>query len=273
MITRVGILGCGAIGMELAMVIDRGEIYGAKLVSLYDQDAKKAILIQRKISDSVPHYSNFKEFLSTEGMDLVIECASLQAARNLSTEVLQARLNLLMLSSGALADGEFFKKISRIAEENDSQLILPSGALGGVDAIRAVRHLLEEVVLTSTKPPKGLMGAPGFKEWENVDFTGPQVIFEGNALEAIQEFPANVNVGITLSLAGIGPENTKVKVIADPEARGNVHEIFAKGDFGVFRFRLENRPHITNPRTSYLAILSAIETLRSICGTGFRIGT
>lgn len=273
MITRVGILGCGAIGMEMAMVISRGDIDGATLVSLYDQDAKKATHIQEKISDTVWYYSNFQEFLSTEGMDLVIECASPQAVRLFAPEILQARLNLLMLSSGSLADAEFFRKISKIAEENDSQLIVPSGALGGVDAIRAVRHLLKEVVLTTTKPPKGLMGAPGFKEWESVEFTGPQVIFEGNALQAIQEFPANVNVGVTLSLAGIGPERTKVKVVADPKAPGNVHEIFARGDFGAFRFRMENKPHITNPRTSYLAILSAIETLRSICGTGPRIGT
>jgi len=271
--TRVGVLGCGAIGTEMAMIIDRGEIDGAELVSLYDQDEKKLTHIQGKISDRVQQFSDFQEFLSTEGMDLVIECAAPKAVRMLGPEILGARLSLLMLSSGALADSEFFKKISKIAEENESKLIVPSGALGGVDAIRAVRHLLKEVVLTSTKPPRGLIGAPGFQEWEAVDFVEPRIIFEGNALQAIQAFPANVNVGVTLSLAGIGPEKTKVKVVADPKAPGNVHEIFARGDFGVFRFRLENKPHITNPRTSYLAILSAIEALKSICGVGPRIGT
>jgi len=273
MITRIGVLGCGAIGTEMAMVIDRGEIDGAKLVSLYDQDQEKPACIQGKIFDRVSQFSDFQKFLSTEGMDLVIECAAPKAVRMLAPEILKARVSLLMLSSGALADTEFFKHISKIAEENAAQLIVPSGALGGMDAIRAVRHLLKEVVLTSTKPPKGLIGAPGFKDWETVDFTEARIIFEGNALQAIQSFPANVNVGVTLSLAGIGPEKTKVRVIADPEAPGNVHEIFARGDFGVFRFRLENKPHVTNPRTSYLAILSAIEALKSICGVGPRIGT
>ena len=103
--------------------------------------------------------------------------------------------------------------------------------------------------------------------------TKPEVIFDGSALEAIKLFPANVNVGATLSLAGLGPLKTRVKVVADPQAPGNVHEVYARGDFGVMRFTLENRPHERNPRTSYLAVLSVLETLRAACTPGPRIGT
>ncbi len=204
---------------------------------------------------------------------MVVECASPIAVKEVAPRVLAAGLDLLMLSSGALADVDFFRTLSALSAEGNRRMLVPSGALGGIDAIRAARHLLEEVTLTSTKRPEALRGAPGYREWEDVEITEPTVVFEGNALEAIQGFPANVNVGVTLSLAGLGPESTKVKVVADPASPGNVHEVHARGEFGVFDFRLENRPHVTNPRTSYLAILSALETLRAACTSGPHIGT
>ena len=149
----------------------------------------------------------------------------------------------------------------------------PSGAIGGIDAIRAAEDGLDEVTLTTTKRPEGLRGSPGFRDWEDREITDPQVIYDGPAADGIKLFPANVNVAATLSLAGLGPLKTKLKVVADPAAPGNVHQIEARGDFGMMRFTFENRPHPDNPRTSYLAILSAIELLRQACGTGPRIGT
>ena len=99
------------------------------------------------------------------------------------------------------------------------------------------------------------------------------MIFQGSAAEAVSLFPANVNVAATVSLAGIGPDSTKVVVIADPDSPGNVHEIKAISTAGLFSFRFENRPHDTNPKTSFLAVLAAVETLRSICQPSLRIGT
>jgi aspartate dehydrogenase len=118
-----------------------------------------------------------------------------------------------------------------------------------------------------------LSGAPGFADWEDVEISEPTVIFEGTAAEAVELFPANVNVAATVSLAGIGPNSTRVKVVADPNSPGNVHEINAVSSAGKFSFRFENVPHDTNPKTSLLAVLAAIETLRSICDPGLRIGT
>ncbi len=179
----------------------------------------------------------------------------------------------MTLSSGALADTALYERLRDIAGKNGSDIVVPSGALGGIDALRSVRDLLEEVTLTSTKQPRAFSGAPGFAKWEDVDITKPTVLYEGPAVEAVPLFPANVNVAATLSVAGIGPQKTIVKVVADPASPGNVHEIHARGEFGEFTFRLVNEPHVRNPKTSHLAVLSAVETLRAYCDHGPRIGT
>ncbi|MDP2956073.1 MAG: aspartate dehydrogenase [Longimicrobiales bacterium] len=271
--TNVGLIGCGTIGTSMANAIVEGKGGDANLVALFDENGAQAV----KLADSLPRpvscFTDFDRFCATDGMHLVMECASPGAVRALAARVLAANLDLLVVSSGGLADMAFFKSLCDLAARKDRRLMVPSGALGGIDAIRAARELLEEVTLTSTKPPRALSGAPGFRAWEGKELTGPTVVFEGNALEAIEMFPANVNVGVTLSLAGLGPERTKVTIVADPDSPGNVHEVYARGAFGVLRFRLENMPHVTNARTSYLAVLSAIETLRAACTPGPRIGT
>ena len=187
--------------------------------------------------------------------------------------VLSSGRDLLIMSSGALTEPALLRTLSTVAERKGCRLLVPSGGLGGIDAIRAVRDRLREVMLTTTKPPAGLQGAPGFKEWESRKITRPEVVFEGPALEAVKLFPANVNVAATLALAGLGPFKTKVKVVVDPHSELNRHEIHATGDFGVLRFQMELRPHERNPRTSSLAVASAIEALRAACSTGIRIGT
>ena len=270
---NVGLLGCGAIGTEMAKAIVEGKAGDAALVALFDQDGVQAARLADKLPRPVPCFTDFDRFCATHDMHLVVECASPVALRAFGPRVLDANLDLLMLSSGALADGAFFRTLSGLAASKNRRLMVPSGALGGIDAIRAVRELLDEVTLTTIKPPRALSGAPGFKAWEGQELAGPTVVFEGNALEAIEMFPANVNVGVTLSLAGLGPERTKIKVVADPGSRDNVHEVYARGSFGVFRFRLENKPYVANVRTSYLAVLSALETLRAACTHGPRIGT
>ena len=108
---------------------------------------------------------------------------------------------------------------------------------------------------------------------EDREIAEPVTVFDGPASEAVKLFPANVNVAATVSLAGMGPERTMVRVVADPESPGTVHEISATGDFGEFNFRLVNRPHPKNPKTSHLAVLAAIESLRALVNPGLRVGT
>ena len=271
--TNIGLMGCGAIGTEIATSVCAGRVANAALVALFDQIEEQASSLATQLPITVPYYTEIDRFLATPGLEMVMECASPAAIRAHGAAVLSSNKDLLMLSSGALTDTDIFQHLARLAEERDRRLIIPSGALGGIDALRAARDYLKEVTLTTTKPPRSLKGAPGFKDWESKEITEAQVIFDGSALEAVKLFPANVNVAATLSLAGLGPEKTRVKVVADPHSPGNVHEIYARGDFGVMRFTLENRPHDRNPRTSYLAILSALETLRAACNPGPSIGT
>jgi aspartate dehydrogenase len=151
------------------------------------------------------------------------------------------------------------------ARANNVQIWLPSGALCGLDGVRAAMEAgLHTVTLTTRKPPKGLEGAPWLVE-NNIDASAlsePLVVFEGSAREACKAFPKNVNVAAALSFAGIGPEETKVRIIADPKATSNSHEIFAEGAFGNLKTVTENMPSPRNAKSSYLASLSAVAELR-----------
>ena len=151
------------------------------------------------------------------------------------------------------------------ARESNIRLMVPSGALCGLDGIRAAMEAgLHSVTLTTRKPPKGLAGAPYLVEndIQCEGLTEPKVIFEGNALEAVKAFPRNVNVAATLSFAGIGPYETEVQIIADPAATSNSHKVVAEGAFGRLEARTENMPSPRNPKSSYLASLSACAELR-----------
>ena len=271
--TGIGLLGCGAIGREIATAVYSGEAGDAILAALFDQDLAVARSLAADLDFSGPVTDSVDRFLAAPDVEMVVECASPAAVRAHAESVLAHGKDMLLMSSGALTDAGLNERLAALVEKLGNRLIVPSGALGGIDAIRAVKARLQEVTLTTTKPPRGLRGAPGFEEWESREITEPQIVFEGPALEAIKLFPANVNVAATLSLAGIGPEKTKVVVVVDPQATVNRHEVEARGDFGVLRFQMELRPHERNPRTSFLAIVSAIEALRAACSTGIKIGT
>ena len=272
-IVNVGILGCGAMGRELALATDSDRIPNARVVALFDIDEKAVAGLSADLSNPPTGYSDIDTFVAHPGLGLVVECASQAAARAHAAKILRTGAALILMSSGALTDPDVYEEMSDAARSSGGKVIVPSGAIGGIDAIRAVKHLLETVTLTTTKPPLALSGAPGFAEWEDREITEATVIFDGPASEAVRLFPANVNVGATLSLAGIGPTQTMVTVIADPDAPGNVHQIEASGSFGKFKFEFINEPHPANPKTSYLAPLAAIEALRTYCDTGPRIGS
>jgi len=159
------------------------------------------------------------------------------------------------------------KQVQTTLEKTGGRLWLPSGAIAGLDGVKAaVMAGVDSVTLTTTKPSEGLAGAPGIKE-KAIDLNRIKVateVYNGPADEACRLFPQNVNVAASLSLAGIGPKRTMVRIIADPNVDKNIHEIEVKGDFGVLRTRVENVPSPENPRTSYLAILSALATLRKL---------
>ena len=154
-------------------------------------------------------------------------------------------------------------------------IYLPSGALVGLDGIKAAAvGTLRSVTLTTRKPPRAFSGAPGVTRRRIAlnRIRTPRLLFEGSAKEAVAAFPQNVNVAATLSLAGIGARRTRVRVIADPTIRENLHDLEAVGSFGKLAVRMENRPSKENPKTSRLAVLSAIATLRQVL-TPLKVGT
>jgi aspartate dehydrogenase len=270
MAKRVGIIGCGTIGSQLALAIDAGQVRNAALVSLFDIVKGSAQSLRSRLTSAPRAYDDFDSFMSQE-CDIVVETASQEAAKRFAKPVLDAGRDLLLMSVGALADGQLLASL----QSSRGRIYIPTGAIAGIDAIRAVKHLLDSVTLTTTKAPKALAGAPFFETSDiKLDAIGEKtVIYEGPAADAVKKFPANVNVAAVLSLAGIGFEKTRVRIVADPAFTTNQHEIAATGSFGTFHFTVNNVPSPGNPKTSYLAVLSAIECLRTVCDGGMRVGS
>lgn len=276
---KIILIGCGSIGTEIMRHIADGDIPNAVLVAVLD--IKKEATIQALNAhnlEKVEIFTNFEDLVrapSFAAADLIIEAASQIAVRNYGKRILELGKTFLVLSSGAFSDPILLNEMTELAEKKDSKLVIPSGAIGGLDAIRSVKRNLDTITVTTVKKPLALAGAPFFEnsEIKAESITTRTVLFEGSASEAITRFPANVNVAVTLALAGLGLDKTVVKVIADPEVTINQHVIVASGNFGEIKITVNNNPMKSNPKTSILAALSAIETIRGLCEISFRIGS
>jgi aspartate dehydrogenase len=270
---RIGLLGCGAIGTDIALAIDSGKIPAA-LTHVFDFSKEKSKKLVEKLKNR-PEITENVGLLAAASVDLIVEAASQDAVRDNALTILQNRKDLMIMSVGALLDESVLDVILEGCQDFKKTVYLPSGAILGLDGIRSVKDELESLTLVTTKNPKALKGAKFF-ETSKLDIDSliePKVIFEGAAQEAVKLFPANINVAALLSLAGIGSQKTKVRIVADPTTDKNTHEIQALGRFGKFSIKVENVPSESNPKTSKLAILSAIECLRAICKQDIRVGT
>lgn len=270
---RIGLLGCGAIGTQIALAIDSGKI-PAVLTHVYDNSKDAANSLVSKLNTKPNIVENF-HLLSSHPLDIIVEAASQDAVKDVGLSVLQNKRDLMIMSVGALLDESIYDILSDACSHFKKTIYLPSGAIAGLDGIKSIKHELESVSLTTTKHPRSLKGAKFF-ETSKIDLDAidlPTVLFEGSAKEAVTLFPANINVAALLSLSGIGSDKTNVKIVADPSTDKNTHHIEATGKFGKMTFTIENIPDINNPKTSRLAILSAIETLRKYCSDDIQIGT
>ena len=206
---------------------------------------------------------------------VVLEAASGEAVRTYARPVLESGADLIVVSVGAFADDRLLAGLIEHARAVGRRLFVPSGAIGGVDMIRAAAvGGIEECTLTTTKPPNAL-NAPVYIRERGIDLDSirqPTVIFEGTAAQAVRHFPQNLNVSVTIGLAGLGLERTTVRVIADPAATRNTHEVFVRGAFGEATVRLVNVPSPENPRSSSLASYSVIAMLHGL-SREFRLGT
>lgn len=267
--TAVGIVGCGAIGTELAKAIDRGFIQGAFLIGLSDRERPLAEELSRKCRRSVPILTLDKLI---ERSDLIIESAHVSVVPGLLKKAIQKRKNLLIMSSGGILGKETLLQKARKA---GCRISFPSGALFGIDGIKASALMpLQRVTLVTRKPPRSFEGAP-FVLKRRIRLSSirrPRLLFRGDVKKALAAFPQNINVAATLELAGVDRRKLEVQIIADPSTKRNSHEITLEGSLGKLTARAENIPSRRNPRTSRLAILSALAALKSFFDP-VRIGT
>ena len=256
---KVGIVGMGVIGTHVAKAIDNG-IPGVELAGVSVRRAATA--------GSYPVYA--LDAL-VERSDLIVEAATQQALLGFGPAVLSAGRHLMVLSVGALVDvlGDW----ARLAEAHRCRILVPSGAIAGLDGVKAAREgAITAVTMETRKPPRGLAGAP-YIAAERIDLDAIReetLIFEGPATLAVKAFPANVNVVAALALAGVGPERTRIRLFAVPGQERNQHRITVEGEFGRLTVQVENVPS-ENPRTGKLSYLSAIAMLREL-GAPARVG-
>ncbi|MBN1389652.1 MAG: aspartate dehydrogenase [Candidatus Thermoplasmatota archaeon] len=264
-------MGCGFIGTTIGGAVEQMEEIEA--INLIDLDYEAAVRLSSKLSKSVVFMSTEVELL-IKASDLVIEAASHTAVEEIVPMVVEHGKDVMIMSVGALVDDDLWSDIKHKARKNSCKVYIPSGAISGIDGIVSGSMAdLECVTLTVRKPPRGLSLPPELHHLSESlkDPTGPVVLFEGKAREAVRMFPRNVNVAATVSLAGIGFDRTMVKVIADPNVQRNIQRIDVRGRFGEMQLQMENQPSTSNPRTSYMAPLSAIAVIKKIV-YGINIG-
>jgi aspartate dehydrogenase len=201
--------------------------------------------------------------------ELVVECAGHTAVRQYGPAVLEGGRDLVVISIGALAEDALRERLEAAARAGGARLVLPPGAVGGIDALAAARLSgLEEVVYTGRKPPRAWRGTPAEQLLDLDALTEPVAFYEGTAREAARDYPQNANVAATVALAGLGFDATRVRLVADPGIARNLHEVAVRSACADFTIRLEGRPSPANPKTSLTAGYSvAREVLNRVAAT------
>ena len=277
---RVGLVGCGTIGSAVARALQQNYGAVAKITALYDIDPARALALARQLHPA-PSLVAFRTLFRQ--CDLVIESASMEAAPGVVMQALRAHRSVLVMSVGGLLRDRAWEKIAR---RSRGKIYLASGALIGLDGVKAMAvGRIRHARLTTRKPPHALASAPYVQQrhLRLERLRRPSVIFEGSPEAVVRAFPQNTNVAATLTLAlryGYSGNTLmkrsraarpKIRVVADPTIRRNVHELEVEGDCGRIQCRVESVPS-ANPKTSELAIRSAIATLDRLFGSIF-IGT
>jgi aspartate dehydrogenase len=256
----VAIAGLGTIGLPLARALDSGGVEGLRLAAVASRDQVKA-LAKLVGFRSQPRLVDLADLAIA---DIVVEAAPAAIFERVAVPAIEAGRILIPASAGALLPR---MHLVRRAVQTGARIIIPTGALLGLDAVRAAAEgPVENVSIETRKPPESLVGAP-YLEKHQIDVTGltePLLVFQGNAFDAAAGFPANVNVAAALALAGIGPVRTKVEIWADPSVTRNIHTIRVEAEAARFTMTIENVPSEANPRTGKLTALSMLACLRGL---------
>ncbi len=264
----VAIGGFGTIGKTLASALDKG-IAGLALVAVSAHDKERARQGVSGFSAPV-RVVDLAELADLA--DIVVECCPAAHFADVAGPAIERGRIFVPSSVGALLD--HMHLIDR-ARQTGARIVAPTGALLGLDAVRAAAEgHIREIRIVTNKPPGGLAGAPYIvaNQIDLAAITEPTLIFSGSAREAIKGFPANVNVAVALSLAGIGPDKTRIEIWADPTVTRNVHRIVCEADSARFEMKIENIPSPDNPRTGLITGLSVIACLRGMVSP-LRVGT
>jgi aspartate dehydrogenase len=263
-ITSVGLIGYGGIARDLVAAL-RAAGGGVRIVGALCRPGGAAKA--RAALGEIAVVESLADLLAL-GPDIVAEVAGQQAVAEHGAAVLRGGVDLLVISVGALADPVLLERLKVAAHEGKSRVLLPAGAIGGIDAIAAMRlGGLDAVRYRSRKPPAAWRGSPAESVTDLDKLTERTVLYRGSAGEAALLYPQNANVAAAVALAGLGFEKTEVELVADPQAPGNVHEIEAEGAAGRFAIQLQGRPSRTNPKTSALAALSVARALINLDAT------
>lgn len=266
---KIGIIGCGAIGTSLAKIIRRELSGGFCVVAVCDSEEEKArallkICPQGRVMD-------VRRLIAVS--DLVVEAASAAVSYSVARQSLSAGKSILVMSIGGILGREM--DLFSISRKTGAKFLLPSGAVCGLDGIRALSLAgISSVTLNTRKPPKALAGA-AFLKTHKIDLSGIKkktLIFSGSATEAVRAFPQNINVVALLQLAAGPRVRVRVKIWADPALRRNVHEIEVESGAARLKMSCENTASPDNPKTSYLAVLSAAASLAGF-SDAVRIGS
>lgn len=268
--TKIGIIGCGAIGSRIAKSIKTNLSEFCQLTGLLDIDLQCTQALAKKLTAKTTICKSLPELLKKS--DLIVEATNAADTKSIIKKILLAKKSILVMSVGTLINAP---ELFQLARKNHCHILIPSGAIAGIDAIKAASLVnVKTITLTTRKPPAGLAGNP-YLEKNNIDLTKIKketVIFEGTVNQAVKAFPQNINVGATLALASRDPKKLKIRILTSPTYTSNSHEIEICGDFGRMVSRTENVACKDNPKTSYLAVLSGIQSLQQYC-SGVFIGT
>ncbi len=270
---RVGLLGGGVIARLFLEHARRGAMDDAEIVALAGRrESSRAGALAREFG--VPFVVGADALIAADP-EVVVEAASHDAVREHAEKLLSKGVAVIVLSGGALCDDALRARLERAAENHRALLYVPSGGIGGLDALKAACAAgVDEVSITVSKPPAAWKGI-AFVERMKVDLdrlAGSVTLFEGSARDGVPHFPANVNIAAVLALAGVGFERTRLKVVADPALAFNTHFITIKGRTGTIDLRFESVPSPDNPKTAMLACYSALAAFRQF-SSPVRYGT
>ncbi|ASW09892.1 aspartate dehydrogenase [Rhizobium sp. 11515TR] len=249
---KIAIIGFGAMARSLQTSLDQadsGFLIGATLLP---EQYRHGV----EVPENVAVFGAVEELIDWRP-SLVVECASHEAVHSAVPALLEAGIDVVVVSVGSLSDESLVSRLEEAALRGGSRLTVASGAIGGLDVLRSAKSAgLREVVYTGSKPPAAWKGTPADGAFDLAALTERTVIFDGSAAEAAKLYPKNANVTAAVALAGIGFAKTRVTLAADPSSSSNTHKVEADGAFGRFSIVLENRPLPENPKTSWLAALS-----------------